>query len=115
MNAVGNVRCSVVIVGEHDLTRQTARAMIERIDPVVRAHASAIWWRWKPRWKNHTVQPAIRANELAGARQINREKRLPKIRGHGIIRSCLCPSHGLRIVKSLSRHIVGLRVARMAA
>jgi hypothetical protein len=42
MNAAGNVRCSVAILGEHDLTHQTARAMIERINPVTRTHASAL-------------------------------------------------------------------------
>jgi len=42
MNAGGNVRCSVVILGEHDLTRQTARAIIELINPVTRTHASAL-------------------------------------------------------------------------
>jgi hypothetical protein len=42
MNAVGNVRCSVVILGEHDLTRQTARAMIKRINSVTRTHATAL-------------------------------------------------------------------------
>jgi hypothetical protein len=29
MNAGGNVRCSVAILGEHDLTHETARAMID--------------------------------------------------------------------------------------
>jgi hypothetical protein len=29
-------------LGEHDLTHQTARAIIERINPVTRAHASAL-------------------------------------------------------------------------
>lgn len=61
------------------------------------------------------AKPAIRANELAGARRIILEKRLPKRSEHGITRPCRCPSHGLHIVKSLSRHIVGLRVALMVA
>jgi hypothetical protein len=61
------------------------------------------------------AKPAIRTNELAGACRINLEKRLPKRRERGITPSCLCPSHGLHIAKSLSRHIVGLRVARMVA
>jgi hypothetical protein len=34
MNAGGNVRYSVVILGEHDLMHQTARAIIERINRV---------------------------------------------------------------------------------
>jgi hypothetical protein len=42
MNAGGNVRCSVAILGEHDLPLQTARAVIERINPVTRTHASAL-------------------------------------------------------------------------
>jgi len=42
MNAGGNVRCSVAILGEHDLTHQTARVIIERINPVTRKHASAL-------------------------------------------------------------------------
>ncbi len=42
MNAGGNVCCSVAILGEHDLTHQAARAMIELINPVTRTHASAL-------------------------------------------------------------------------
>jgi hypothetical protein len=42
MNADGNGRCSVAILGEHDLTHQTARAVIERFNPVTRTHASAL-------------------------------------------------------------------------
>jgi hypothetical protein len=41
MNAGGYVRCSVAILGEHDLALQNARAMIERINSVTRTHASA--------------------------------------------------------------------------
>jgi hypothetical protein len=52
MNAGGNVRCSVAILGEHDLTHQTARAMIERINSVTRAHASAL----APRKGNQSVE-----------------------------------------------------------
>jgi hypothetical protein len=32
----------VVILGEHDLTHQTARAMIEPINRVTRTHSSAL-------------------------------------------------------------------------
>jgi hypothetical protein len=42
MNAAGNVRRSVAILGEHDLTHQTARAMIELLNPVTRTHASVL-------------------------------------------------------------------------
>jgi hypothetical protein len=42
MNAGGNVRCSVAILGENDLKHQTVRAMIERINPVTRTHVSAL-------------------------------------------------------------------------
>jgi len=52
MNATGNVRCSVAILGEHDLTRQTARAMIERINLVTRTRASAL----APRKGNQGVE-----------------------------------------------------------
>lgn len=52
MNAVENVRCVVAILGEHDLTRQTARAIIERINPVTRAYAYAL----APRKGNQGVE-----------------------------------------------------------
>ena len=52
MNADGNVRCSVVILGEHDPTHQTTRAIIERINPVTRTHASAL----APRKGNQGVE-----------------------------------------------------------
>jgi hypothetical protein len=42
MNAGGNVRYSTEILGEHELTHQTARAIIERINPVTRTHAYAL-------------------------------------------------------------------------
>ncbi len=50
MNAGGNVRCSVVILGEHDLTHRTARAIIERINPVTRTHESALAPRKGNQW-----------------------------------------------------------------
>jgi hypothetical protein len=73
MNAAGNVRCSVVILGEHDLTHQTARAIIEPINPVTRTHASAL----APCNGNQGVEVVVvgcaqcRDTGLAGFIQIN--------------------------------------------
>jgi hypothetical protein len=65
MNAVGNVRCSVVSLGEHDLTHETARAKIERINPVTCNHASALAPRKGNQGFKASVAHVVWINEMA--------------------------------------------------
>ena len=118
MNAGGNVRFSVMILGEYDLTHQTARAIIERINPVTRAHASAL----APRKDNQGVElmPICRAQcrdiGFAGFVRINEvgTARLHKLAGcasKAMMAESTCQFESCRLIFSLhlNRHVDALK------